>query len=354
LYFCHPIPLAITGVLLATYEFARTWSLLRIVGVFFRGFLPAVGLLAAYFVWNRSHNAWSSAAFIPTEIPLKILNVSERGATPLSPVANVISLALLALVGGLTLGMVLRRRASPGDLPSTSEHAADVFPWLAVWCCAAAFYLIMPANLLGWHKADVHVLPIAFLFFLTLPPAINSRRAQVAFFAGTSLAVLIGLFPITQELLRQSAVVEEYLAGTGVVPRKVKLLSLMQEENEKEGRSLSDGFNPLQWADSYYAMSSGGGLGRALLANNTLYPVWFKDYEVKGRRQFPEVDANHPTDEQLQLAAETYGSVILWNSTPELRTRLEEYGFTTAFDRGRLLVLNRRDEVLTDQSRPAP
>ncbi len=339
-YFTHPVALAVTGLLLAAFEFAATRSPARVVGVVFRGYIPSLVLLAAFLGWSFRYGAWVDPDVKFLTISDKVQNVFYRGATALSPVANLLSLALLGAVGAVAVWALLRRH---GQFTYrkwyVNPNVMVKEPMLVVLLAVGLLYLLMPWDMIGWHKADVRIIPFIFMMVLAIPRPIAARRGQVAFCAVAAAVTLATLIPITQGLRSRSDEVAEYLAGISAVPPRAKLLPLSWADPRSEDWELSYGLDPLKRADAYYALARGGASGNSLARNNTLYWIWYKDY--RNLSGFPTVDTEAPAAEQIEAAAAAYDAILLWRSPAEVQNMFRERGFQGSFKRGNLTVLTK-------------
>ncbi|MFM8580150.1 MAG: hypothetical protein ACKOFW_01475, partial [Planctomycetaceae bacterium] len=296
-YFCHAVPVALAGLLVAVDDTVRTGRPQRVPLLALRGFLPVLILLAAFVLHSRANSGWGANEWVTTSPVEKLRAVKSRLGTPLSTMVRLGGLGLLALPLVLRLG---ERRLTPGPGSAAATPRGERWAVPAACLTMGLIYLACPNSLLGWHKADLHLLPLVPLLWLgaTPLPAGGWRLAMIPLAA--ALLGLAGMAPIGRALAEGSAEVEEYLAGLEAVPPRQTLLSLVGEGPEGLDRQV---FEPTQWADSYYLIRRGGGLGRSLVKHNTIYPVWFRDFREGGQRQFPPVDAQDPTGEQLERAA---------------------------------------------------
>lgn len=339
-YFTHPVALAVTGVLLAAYEFASTRSPARILAVVVRGYIPSLFLLAGFLVWSSLYGAWVHPDVDFLTISDKIQNAHFRGATPLSTAANLLSLAMLAVVVGIgAIGLARRYGRFSFRKVYVSPQIIVHEPMLTVFAAAVLLYLLMPWSVIGWHKADVRILPFIFMLALGIPPSIESAWRRTAFVAGASIVVVAGLFPIAGALREGSDEVAEYVAGIEHVPPRAKILSLFDQPEKSEDWKLGYAIDPVHRADCYYTLFRGGATRNSLAQNNTLYWVWYKDY--RSLSSFPTVDTNNPTPEQIATAAERYDAVLLWNGLDDIRKGFEQHGYRTAFQRRRLTILTK-------------
>jgi len=352
-YFCHAVPAALAGLLVGVEETVRSGRPMRVVGLAVRGFLPVLVLLVAFQLHSREVAGWGANEWLATPLFDKLRAVKDRCGTPLSGGVRWAGLLLLGLPGLLRLtesrstetrgavpGPPREERGQPASPPGGGRIGRAGWGVTAAWGAMSLVYLFCPSSLWGWHKADLHLLPLVPLLWLGVTPLPRRgwRRGVVPIVAA-AVAVL-GIGSVGRSLQAGSALVEEYLAGETAVPPRQPILSLMTDEPSGGSRQV---FDPTQWADSYYLIRRGGGLGRSLVKYNTIYPVWFRDYREGGRTQFPEVDPVNPSSEELDRAAQVYGSAVLWGISEELTARLEAVGFERRLEQGRLRVLvNRR------------
>jgi hypothetical protein len=338
-YFCHAVPAALAGLLVAVDDTVRTGRPQRVPLLALRGFVPVLILLAAFMLHSRANSGWGANEWITTPPLDKLRAVKSRLGTPLSTMVRLGGLGLLALP--LLLRLSERRSSASRVEPATTprgEHWAVPAAWLTM----TLVYLVCPGSLFGWHKADLHLMPLVPLLWLGATPLPRQgwRLAMVPLAA--ALLALAGIIPMTQAVRQRSNEVEEYLSGLEAVPPRQALLSLRGEGPDGQDRQV---FQPTQWADSYYLMRRGGGLGRSLVQYNTIYTVWFHDFQQGGQQQFPPVDSQDPTPAQLERAAQVYGAAVLWDISAEVAGRLEQVGFEPRFQQGRLRVLVNRQGI---------
>lgn len=343
LYFTHIVALAVTGILMAAYEFALTRSPAKILGIVLRGFVPGLVLIAAFLYWSNLYGAWVSPDVHFNSLSDKIQNIFYRGATPVSLTANLISLGLFLFIGALaTLRLVRAYGGAASNKLARFTTVLEDEPGISVFLAAVVLYLLMPWELVGWHKADVRIIPIIFMLILALPPATFDRRRQAILTSIIATAVVGHFLFVSVGVKAHSRQVEEYVAGVDAIERESKILPLFFWEKREGKLRLKDVFNPIQRADGYYAMSSGGASGRTLAYNNTLYWIWYKDYEKSPNfPEFPRVSVRNPTSEAIRTAAGTYDAVVLWNDQKGLQAAFENEGFEATFAQGRLAVLTR-------------
>jgi hypothetical protein len=212
---------------------------------------------------------------------------------------------------------------------------------LAVLLTTVLLYLVFPWDLIGWHKADVRMLPLIFMLILTVPPPMRRRSRQVAFMGVVGTIAAVGLVPIADGLARGSDQVSEYVAGMDAVPLQSRILPVFCNSARPKGWKLSYAINPLTRADSYYAMARGGASGNSLARNNTLYWIWYKNY--RSRSDFPRLDVKQPTPQQILAAASAYDAIILWNDSEktDIQRLFAEQGFSPVFEQQRLTILTR-------------
>ncbi len=339
-YFTHPVALALTGLLLASYEIAHGGGVVSIVRrvalIIVRGYVPSLLLLASFGWWTVQYGSWVSDHVRYGGIVEKIENVHYRGATPLSVGANLASLGLLALVGVLGLRHALGR----GRKTSSRRRLAETIrrePMLLVCILMAALYMLMPSDLFGWHKADVRVIPVLFVCVLAMGEPLRMRWQRAAFAGVASVVTLAGLIPITGELHRLNDELAEYTSGMQHVPRRSKILPIYRPPERAERWRLSYGINCLRRADSLYALARGGASGNSLARNNTVHLLWYRDYASP--ELFPPVDQKNPTTAQIERAAKTYDVIILWDCDEKLAHMFSRYGYQDVFQNGRLRIL---------------
>lgn len=332
-YFCHVIPVALAGLLIAVDETVRTGRPLRVIRLALLGFTPVLILLAGFMLHSRANTGWGANELIWASPGEKLRSLVTRWGTPLS---TLVRWGGLALLGWPLLLRLSEWRAPETPVAPAAASRAERWAVPAAWFTMVLVYLACPKSLFGWHKADLHLLPLVPLLWLGATPIPRSGWRVAAVPLVAALLGLAGIVPISRALIQGSAEVEEYLAGLEAVPPRQALLSLVVEGDQSGDHQV---FSPTQWADSYYLIRRGGGLGRSLVMYNTIYPVWFHDFREGGQRQFPPVDAENPTAGQLERAAQVYGAAMLWNVSDDVAERLEQAGFEPRFQQGRLRVL---------------
>lgn len=349
-YFAHPVALAVTGLLLAAYEFAATRSVRNVITIVLRGYLPAIALLAGFMWWSSEYGAWVSSHLDFNSLSDKVQNLHFRGATPLSPLANFISLALLLALGvGGLIALLRKHGAAACTTPSGLSRLLRAEPILASVAIAWIIYLLMPWKMTGWHKADVRIIPIGFMLVLAVPPALRLPRRRIAFMGVTIAASLACIALTWPELKRRSDVVVAYCAGISATPDRPKILALFEREPRDDQWRLEYAFNHLQRTANYYTLVRGGATTSSLAENNTLYWVWFKDY--RHMADFPKVNVDDPQQDQIAAAAAAYDTVLLWGGLEDVSHRFSEHGFQPTFHEDRLTVLTKTESNPTLTSR---
>jgi hypothetical protein len=218
--------------------------------------------------------------------------------------------------------------------------------WFVLVCCLL-LYLFMPWSLIGWHKADVRIIPLIFIVTLALPTAIRGGNARALFTIGWTGIVLASLFPIASALLARSNEVVEFTAGMDYFPKNVRFLTIASRPSY-EDREVEHGFNSLLHANSYYAIRRGGAPHDSLAWNNTAYTVWYRSYRDK--RDFPSALPN-PSEASVRELATKYDAVILWDQQPGTEEHWQHAGFETIFQQRRLMILAK---PLTNPPKKAP
>ena len=355
LYFAHAWAFAITGLSLALYEFAATCSPKRIVGIVVRGFVPGLVLLLSYLYWTSQVNRffhWEKAFQTITD---KFWSLQFRCATPLSQFANTASLILLATIGVVGVLALLRKHGRwRFERIDVDPALLAKEPMLLVVPVLFVLYLLAPWSFLGWHHLDMRFLIMAVALTPAIPPVLRHPWMRGVVIAGIAALVLAGLPSIADRMRSLSDDLVEYTAGIDSVPRRSKILPLFcnQPTFDMDKCALHEVNRPIKGGNAYYVMARGGATERGFATNNTLYQIWYKGLLTEPGPNYPSVDADQPTPEQLDAAASAYDAVLIWNGAGRLRGLFADRGFSKAFQNARLTIMTKstdgRPAVSTD------
>ncbi len=199
-------------------------------------------------------------------------------------------------------------------------------------------YLLLPYKLIGWHKANVRLVPFVLVLMLAgigqLLPRAFSRRAWLFLLVPTSLGIAAVNLLVAREIAQMDQLVEVYVSGVEATGAKPKLLPI-HIENPAFGL-----VRPLTYAFDHYHLARGGANGNGIGAQNTLSIMWYRQYPVA--TLFPQYDPTASREEVCRVL-KAYDHVLVWGSVSgELSARLEDTGFERIHHRDKLQLFRKR------------
>lgn len=209
-------------------------------------------------------------------------------------------------------------------------------------------YFVVPYKILGWHKANVRIVPfilgIVLLGVAMLPRLELSLTIKRAFIASVTMASIAVSAFLTPEILRMDAAVQECVSGIEHFEPNSTLLPI-RLENPAFG-----GICPLTRVHEYYHIAKGGANGGSIPSLNTLSVMWYREYPVQN--VFPLFEPGNP--ESLQAISEFYDYVLIMGKDADVERQIEDAGFVVVHEQGRIRLLkNSRPDQETARGREA-
>ncbi|RPI83367.1 MAG: hypothetical protein EHM42_08480 [Planctomycetaceae bacterium] len=248
-------------------------------------------------------------------------SVSEYGA----------ALATAASVWGVLWVFAQRRRAQGTEIPGILKTLRSPLGSLLIFFIVA--YFATPYKVIGWHKANMRLLPISFILMLgvlaqMLPKDLSFRRALGLLFP-VVIAACGSCALLTREIVRMHSMVDTYLSGIEHVGEKPVLLSVLID-NPAFG-----GIRPITRARDYYHIVKGGVNGDGIAAFNTIALMSYRHYPVSD--SFPPYD-REATDAVAVEKLRLYDHVLVWGESERLRSQLKDAAFALVHEKGPLQV----------------
>lgn len=317
----------------------------NIVAHFIKIGLPVFSSIV-YFVWFSSTNAiWHQEKMIIEDWWFKTENIFLRFLWPYSHFGKILAvipflivfLTLIKDKGDFSIRYIKDKKIS---IANSAENRNILLLSIIIF-----LYYLFPWKVMGWHKADAHLIIFIFIFFLACPRAFKHKKSRISFVLLNFLLSGFFFYHVAIQLIVLDAEIrDEYLAGTAYMNKNSKMLSINTSE------SPYDVITPYAHLHDYYTIQKGMITGQNLAGYNTISPVWYKDYrEFPNFLRLPTFNAKDLTQKNLKTIRETYDYVLIWGDTPEVEKIFENDGFITTFKKKRLHIFKPADSRLLDK-----
>lgn len=271
---------------------------------------------------NKSDTSWKSVYENCKSVCGEyFFSISEWGAT----------LTVAACIWGVVWVLLQRQRSGGQHLSSVTGVLKSPLGTLLIFFIVA--YFVTPYKVIGWHKANMRILPIAYglmlgVLGLLLPRQITFRSA-LTLLIPVALATCGNSALLTRRIVEMHSTVDTYLSGVDALGKNPIVLSVLTE-NPAFG-----GIRPLTRARDYYHIVRGGVNGDGIAAFNTIALMSYRHYPVGDILPLYDREAS---DEAIKNTLTHYDHVIVWGQDDRLKTHLDDAAFTLAHERGQLQI----------------
>lgn len=195
-------------------------------------------------------------------------------------------------------------------------------------------YYLAPWEIVGWHKADVRIIPFIFIFILACGQPFNKERHRITFVLITSIISIIMFIHISQQLMQlDHEIKNEYLSGIDHIQKNKKLLPIIVDKCKYKK------INPYSHLFNYYGLYKGSMTGKSLACYNTISPVWYKDYkEFPNFSKFPTFNVFMLNKKNIEAIRDAYDYVLLWGNNNKVESMFLNNGFNLIFENMRLHI----------------
>ena len=275
---------------------------------------------------DRADTSWNKFTTNVSAIVGEYLySVSELGA----------GLACAGLVWG-GVWVCLRRRAVPQqDAPGLRGVLLQPLSTLMYFFIAA--YFVAPYKVIGWHKANMRLLPLIYIIGITIAsqllPSTTTRKWRLALLIPTFVSLLGTNVILTSEIQRMSGTVEAFASGLEHVGENPKLLRVLVD-NPAFG-----GIRPLSRVQDYYHIAKGGANGQSLPALGGLTVMYFRHYPVSD--EFPDYNPEASNEDSVRVLG-MYEYVLVWGDNEKLTDQLERASFDRIHVRDQFRLYRKR------------
>lgn len=235
----------------------------------------------------------------------------------------------LALAGwAWAVYFVVRSWRASGSRIGATVRSVAVHPFGSLIVFLVIAYFLAPYKVIGWHKANVRLVPFILGLVLAAIAAIRglsfSRRTLQAYTATVLVVTAAATAFVTPQIMRMDALLQDYVSGIEHFEPNSRLLPI-HLENPAFG-----GIRPLTRAQEYYHLAKGGANGGSIPSMNTLSVMWYRLYPVE--QEFPRYDPADPTCFDAIGAA--YDYVLLMGEDSSVSEQILAVGFDEAHTNG--------------------
>ncbi len=335
IFLSHIIVVLFLLFILVIYQIFENKSFKEICEHLSKFVMPTL-ISIAYFVWfTFSNSVWQDNVIEMHHWIFKFENLYLRFLWPYSYTGKVIAIIPFVIVlfsfvytkGNIIIRFIKNNEVS---LHNTLENRNIIILAIIVM-----IYFCAPWKFVGWHKADIRLIPFIYIFFLACGQPFRKEKHRIAFVLFTSALGLILFIHIGKQVeYLDHAIKNEYLSGIGHIQKNKKMLPI--SAGKREFKVL----NPYAHLFDYYGIYCGTITGKSLAAYNTISPVWYKDYKkFPNFSQFPSFNAYKLNKKKLRIIRGAYDYVLVWGYDKKIENMFLHNGFAMVFENKRLHIL---------------
>jgi len=288
-----------------------------------------------YFIYfNHINSVWCLNEFEIFNWSYKTKDLYLRFLCPFSHIGKILSLIPFVII---VLIIAIKRKGILIDFFKKKKITIYNSPknrHLIILLLTVFIYYLAPWKFIGWHKADIRLIPFVFLFILANAEPFSKKWQRISFVLLTAILSIIIFVHVSHHLIKlDDEIKNEYLSGVEYIQKNKKLFPL------QVGKDRYNEINPYAHLFNYYGIYAGSITGYNLAINNTISPLWYKAYkEFPDFKELPRVGKDELNDKNIKLIKSKYDYVLMWGKDKKIENMFLDHGLRLIFENKRLHI----------------
>jgi len=296
--------------------------------------IPTVISIAYFIYFSHVNSVWVQNEIEIFSWTYKTKDLYLRFLCPFSHVGKILSLIPFIIIilsiaikkGGILFTFTKKIKISVYNSPENRRFI--------ILLSVIFIYYLAPWKFLGWHKADVRLIPFIFLFILACAHPFSKKLYRISFVILTTILSIILYIHVSHHVVKLGyEIKDEYLSGIEYIQKNKKLLPF------QVGKNVYNEINPYAHLFDYYGIYAGSITGKSLAGFNTISPIWYKAYkEFPDFKKLPNVDIDKLNDKNIELIKSKYDYVLMWGEDKKIENIFLDHGLRLIFENKRLHI----------------